>query len=77
MRPGAAPLIDQLILDIVGPPIMAALWWLGSRGLGLTIQGGTVSERTKQRQKKEFWVLLLLMYVLAFGLTIYVDLTPP
>jgi hypothetical protein len=50
---------------------MAGLWWLASRNFGNLIQGGSVSERTKKRQKTEFWVLLAAMYALGFGIKIY------
>ena len=77
MRPGAAPLAEQLAILLVGPPIMAALWWLASRSLGWIFQGGSVSERTKQRQKKEFWVLLIGLYALGFGIMLYAALARP
>jgi hypothetical protein len=76
MRPGAAPLEEQLAVGVLGPPIVATLWWLASRGLALVIQGGSISEKTQRRQKKEFRVLLVTMYVLAIGVILYAALTP-
>jgi len=48
----ALPIGQQILIILVGPPIMAGLWWLGSRGFGGVVQGRSVSERTKSRQKK-------------------------
>jgi len=62
---------DLLITLLLGPPIMACLWWLASRGFGAAVQGGTVSQKTKRRQKIEFWVLLGALYLLGFGIFIY------
>lgn len=75
MRPGALPLGQLLLLDLLVPPIGAVLWSYMARGWVATVQGGTVSERTKQRQKKEFWILLVATYLLMFGVTIYGILT--
>jgi hypothetical protein len=75
MRPGAAPLGEQLAILIVGPPVMACLIWLGRRGWARTVQGGKASERTKVRQKIEFWMVLIFMYVLGFGMALYAWLT--
>jgi hypothetical protein len=71
MRPGAAPLSEQIAILLLGPPIMSAFWWLASRNFGRIVQGGSVSARTKQRQKKEFWVLLVGLYLLGFGIILY------
>jgi len=56
---------------------MAALWWLAGRNLARTIQGGSASEKTKERQRKEFWILLVAMYVLGFGVALYALLRRP
>lgn len=71
LRPGAAPIGEQLLTFSLGPPIMACLWWIMSRGWASTVQGGRVSDRTKQRQKLEFWILLAAMYVFGIGLLLY------
>lgn len=75
MRPGAAPLGEQLAILIVGPPVMAGLFWLMSRGWAFSVQGGKASERTKGRQKIEFWMILVAMYVIGFGMALYAWLT--
>jgi hypothetical protein len=75
MRPGAAPLWEQVITLIAGPPIMTGLWWLMSRGWAANVQGGTASEMTKRRQKMEFKILLIVMYLVGFGMLLYAWLT--
>lgn len=42
-----------------------------SRGWAISVQGGTVSDKTKKRQKWEFWILLGITYTLMFGITFY------
>lgn len=71
MESTALPLGQQFIVVLFGPPTIAILWWLASRGFGGASQGGAVSGRTKVRQKKEFWILLAIMYLLGFGIMLY------
>jgi len=54
---------------------MAGLIWLMSRGWAKGVQGGSASERTKVRQKFEFWMVLVAMYVIGFAMAIYAWLT--
>ena len=56
---------------ILGPPIMAFLWRAMSRGWAKTVQGGTISEKTMRRQKIEFCGLLITMYVMTLGMSLY------
>jgi len=74
IRHGAAPLYQQILTAVFFPPVGAAIWWLMSRGWAMTVQGGTVSERTRRRQKTEFWVLLLIVYAMYFVMMIYAHL---
>lgn len=67
----ALPMGEQILIILIGPPIMAALWWLGSRGFGGVVQGGSVSERTKSRQKRGLWIMLGVMYLLGFAIMLY------
>jgi len=75
MHQGALPLYEQLLFDVFIPPAGAILWWLMSRAWASAVQGGSVSETTRKRQKKEALVLLVAAYVLMFGITIYARLT--
>jgi hypothetical protein len=69
--------LGQIVFVLVVPPIMAGLWWLGSRGWANVVQGGNVSDRTKRRQKWEFWVALTLFYVIVGGFALYAHLHKP
>ena len=75
MRPSAAPLVAQFAILILGPPIMASLIWMMSRGWAHTAQGVAVSDRTKSRQRAEFWVVMAIMYAIGFGMAVYAWLT--
>ena len=74
-RPGAAPLGEQILILIIGPPFGATVVWLLSRGWAATVQGGAVSEATKKRQKLLFWFLLIYLYVMAIVVFGYAWLT--
>jgi hypothetical protein len=71
MRPGAYPLSEQVLVDLIAPSIFG----FRARGRARFVQSGTVSEETKGRQWLEFKVVLILGYVLMFGVTIYGLLT--
>ena len=74
-RPGAAPLWEQLAIGFVGPPIMAIIFRFMAREWAMTVQGGTVSQKTEKRQRIEFWGMLIAMYLLVWGMFIYAWLT--
>ena len=71
LSPAAEPALVQFALDLVMPPVAAGLFRLMARNWAATVQGDEISEQTKSRQKLEFWVLLIALYVLCFGITIY------
>ncbi len=75
MRPGALPLPQQVLLDLIAPPIVAAAWFVLSRVRAGAIRGGSVTASTKERQKLAFWALLCVGYLVMFGITIYGFLT--
>jgi hypothetical protein len=75
VRSGAASVGEQLVTFVFGPPVMAALIWSLSRGWAHTVQGEVVSDRTKRRQKIEFWTVLALMYLFVIGLALFEWLT--
>jgi hypothetical protein len=54
---------------------MACLIWLMSRGWAMSVQGGTASEKTKRRQRIEFWGILIAMYLIGAGEFLYASLT--
>jgi hypothetical protein len=64
-------LTQQLLSDLVVPPIGTCLWWLLSRGTATVIEGAQVSEGTKKMQSKGIFVILAIGYVAMFGVTGY------
>ena len=74
METHGMPLIQQVLLDLTAPPILALLWWLFSRTWAGIVQGGSVSDMTKLRQSKMFWVVLSGLYAIMFGATAYYHL---
>ena len=74
-RPGVLPLSQQIILDLLFPPVGAGIWWLMSTGWAMLMQGGKISDRTKIFRKRLFWALLAAAYALMFGVTFYTYLT--
>ena len=75
MHKGALPLSQQILLDIVVPPAGTLVWWLMSRGWASAVQGGKVSEATRRRQRRTAIVVLVAVYALMFGITIYAQIT--
>ena len=71
IRPGAAPLYKQITMDVLAPPILAALTWLFSRGWAGSIQGGAVTDETRDRQAHTFWIVLAVLYVVMISITAY------
>jgi hypothetical protein len=71
IRSGSLPLFEQVLIDLVGPPIGAGLFWLLSRGWAITVQGGSVSDRTRARQVRGFWVVMAVSYVVMIAITVY------
>ena len=64
-------LLQQCLLDLIAPPVGVCLWWLFSRGTAKVLQGRKVSDRTREREKIGFFILLALGYAMMFGMTIY------
>jgi len=54
---------------------MAFLFKFRAAGWAHTVQGETLSETTKKRQKLEFWVVLGLLYAIGIGVFIYASVT--
>jgi hypothetical protein len=71
MRHQAAPLWELVVSLIVGPPIMAFLWRLLSGGFAAAVQGGTRNEKTIKRQRMEFWILLIVLYLTGIVVATY------
>jgi hypothetical protein len=71
----ALPIAQQILLDIVAPPVLTGFWWLSSRGLARSLQGEEISEATKFRQSRGFWIALGMLYLIMFGGTTYFNLS--
>jgi hypothetical protein len=71
MCPGAAPVWEQALIGVFGPPVLSILWRFRARGWARIVQGSSVSDRTKRRQKSEFWILLAGSYVMMIGIFVY------
>ena len=65
------PVMKQFLLDLIVAPVIACVWWLFSRGWAFGVQAGQVSDQTRKRQKVGFVIVLILLYVLMFGITFY------
>jgi len=75
MRTSPYPISEQVLLDLIAPPVLAAIFWFRARGWARFVQGGDVSEETKGRQWLEFRVVLILGWIVMFGISIYGWLT--
>jgi hypothetical protein len=69
--PDAAPLWEQVLIVVLSPPLSAGAWWLLSRGWGQSVQGGSVSQRTRTRQTWGFWIVLALGYLVTISMAVY------
>jgi hypothetical protein len=61
------PLYQQMLLDIVGPPILTGIWWLLAGGLAPS-KNRVVQNST---DRTAFLTILLLTYFVAISITIY------
>ncbi len=71
MKSNALPTGQLIALVLLTPPIITCIWWLMARGWAGMVQGASVSEATKKRQRWEFWALLVATYLLVFGIALY------
>jgi hypothetical protein len=70
MRPGTLPIPQQILVDLIAPPVGAFLWRLMTAGrAGAPVD--EASEAARRRNSNEFWVVLLLGYALMFGISLY------
>lgn len=68
----APPIADppawfKILVALLIPPVAACIFWVQVRGEALLIWRGKPSQRTKNREKKEFWLLLAFGYVVAIA----------
>jgi hypothetical protein len=73
--PDALPLYQQLLLDLIAPPIVAGLWWAFSRAWAIAVQGQPISVKTRTRQARLFWIALIIFYLTMISVTAFANLT--
>lgn len=69
-------LMAEMIMDLLVPPIMTGLVVLGSRGIASSLQGGSISVKTRLRQRREWKYVLALLYAVMFGSSLFAHLHP-
>jgi len=72
---GALPLSQQILLDLIVPPVITIVWGLMPHGWVRAIRRSEGHGSAKQIPWFEFWLILGLCYFVMFGLTIYAWLT--
>ncbi|HTW60772.1 MAG TPA: hypothetical protein VMD55_03130 [Terracidiphilus sp.] len=70
MRPGALPIQQQILVDLIAPPVGALLWRFVAGGWA-EARARDGSEETRRRRSNEFWVILILGYFLMFGISLF------
>jgi hypothetical protein len=66
------PLWKQLLVVVLMPPVMGALFALRARGWANTVQGENPSGKTIERQRKEALAITGAGWIVGFGVFIYV-----
>ena len=57
----------KIVALVVGPPVLAIIWWLCSRAYAHIYEGSRISEIIRRRQAIGFWLVLALFYAMALG----------
>jgi uncharacterized membrane protein len=65
------PLWQQILYSVVAPLIGAVIFRFMARAWAKLLQGEAISEQTRRRQKFEFWMILVFMYVALGSIFIY------
>jgi hypothetical protein len=55
----------KMVALILGPPVLAMVWWVASRLYAHIYEGSRVSDLIRRRQALGFWLVLMLFYALA------------
>jgi len=51
---------------LLGPPILAAMTWLLTRGWTSMMMRGRTTSRIAKLQKYDFWIILAILYLVMF-----------
>jgi len=65
----------QLLVDLLVPPIAAALMWVGGTAWLNVVYGGDLTEGAKKMRKVGTLVVLVLCWVMMFGIALYAHFT--
>jgi ABC-type molybdate transport system permease subunit len=69
MHEGALPLWQQIILDLIAPPVITGLWLLLSRGWS-GVLGTTDNKVVRSWRKPAALAILVACYLVMFGITL-------
>ena len=68
---GTYQISKQILVDVGAPPVIAGIFWLMARGWVLLIGPSNMTTLTKPKLRIEFRIVLVLLYLVVFGETLY------
>ena len=68
---GTYQISKQILVDLGAPPVIAGMFWLMARGWVLLIGPSDITTLTKPKLRIEFRIVLVLLYLVVFGETLY------
>jgi hypothetical protein len=68
---GTYQISKQILVDLGAPPVIAGIFWLMARGWVLLIGPSNMITLTKPKLGIEFRIVLVLLYLVVFGETLY------
>lgn len=68
---GTYQISKQILVDLGAPPVIAGIFWLMARGWVLLIGPSNMTTLTKPKLRIEFRIVLVLLYLVVFGETLY------
>jgi hypothetical protein len=68
---GTYQISKQILVDLGAPPVIAGMFWLMARGWVLLIGPSNMTTLTKPKLRIEFRIVLVLLYLVVFGETLY------
>lgn len=70
LKSGALPINQQIVLDLLVPPAVTAVWWLLTGGWSIVL-GESASPNVVGRKRPATLDVLAVCYIVAFSITIY------